>query len=119
MGKGFVTKRVRLVFALILGALVLTGTDASAGQFRKAADYGTGKGTSPYAVMSAQLTSSGYLDLAIADYASDSVSTLLGNGDGTFQKVLKFPLPAAFALAVGDFNEDGNADLAVVESGGH
>ncbi|MGA8492310.1 MAG: VCBS repeat-containing protein [Terriglobales bacterium] len=110
----------RLVYiAAVTLVLVGAGTAASGQQFRKAVYYGTGKNTGPYAVVSAHLTNSGHLDLAFADYASDSVSILLGNGDGTFQSPIKFSVPAAFALAVGDFNDDGNADLAVVESAGN
>jgi FG-GAP-like repeat len=110
----------RLVYiAAITLLLVGAGTAASGQQFRKAVYYGTGKNTGPYAVVSAHLTNSGHLDLAFADYAGDSVSILLGNGDGTFQSPIKFSVPAAFALAVGDFNDDGNADLAVVESAGN
>src|SRR5262249_34608040 len=57
------------------------------------------------------------LDLAVANTntLSNSVSVLLGYGDGTF------PAPRSYAvsnhpdaLAVGDFNEDGLGDLAVV-----
>jgi len=44
---------------------------------------------------------------------------LLGNGDGTFQRAMKFSVAFPFALTVGDFNKDGNADLAVVESAGN
>jgi hypothetical protein len=100
--------------------MVGVGTIPACGQqFRKAVYYGSGKNTEPYAVVSAQLTNSGHLDLALADYASDSVSILLGKGDGTFQSPLKISVPAAFALTVGDFDEDGNVDLAVVESAGN
>jgi len=110
----------RLVYiaaiTLLLGG---AGTVARGQQFRKAIYYGTGKNTSPYAVVSAHLTNSGHLDLALADYASDSVSILLGNGDGTFQRAMKFSVAFPFALTVGDFNKDGNADLAVVESAGN
>jgi len=110
----------RLVYsAAVTLLLVGAGTAALGQQFRKAIYYGTGKNTSPYAVVSGHLTNSGHVDLALADYASGSVSILLGNGDGTFQQPIKFSLPAAFALAVGDFNDDGNADLAVVESAGN
>ncbi len=42
--------------------------------------------------------------------------TLLGNGDGTFQKPIQFPAPSPISLAIGDFDEDGNQDLAVVET---
>jgi hypothetical protein len=111
----------RLVCKTVATFLVVgVGTIPACGQqFRKAVYYGSGKNTEPYAVVSAQLTNSGHLDLALADYASDSVSILLGKGDGTFQSPLKISVPAAFALTVGDFDEDGNVDLAVVESAGN
>ncbi|HXN23804.1 MAG TPA: VCBS repeat-containing protein [Candidatus Dormibacteraeota bacterium] len=38
---------------------------------------------------------------------SNSVSVLLGNGDGTFQPTLNFPVGTGpFSLAVADFNGD-------------
>ena len=49
---------------------------------------------------------------------SDTVSILMGNGDGTFQTAVNYPVgsqPAA--IAVGDFTGDGKLDLAVVELG--
>ena len=47
------------------------------------------------------------------------ISIRLGNGDGTFTEANGSPIRAGitsfpFFLAVGDFNRDGNADLAVV-----
>jgi hypothetical protein len=60
----------------------------------------------------------GRVDLAVADFGSESVSILLGNGDGTFGA------PHNFAVgylpnnaAVGDFNGDGKLDLAVADAG--
>jgi hypothetical protein len=51
-------------------------------------------------------------DLAVAAYPG--IVILLGSGQGTFQRVVTFPDPASPAsVAVGDFNGDGNIDLAV------
>lgn len=88
-----------------------------AGQFRHVEYFKTGS-TRPLAAVATHLTNSGNLDLALADYLTNQVSILLGNGDGTFQKSLNFEVPAPASLAAGDFNEDGIQDLAVVESGG-
>lgn len=110
------TDRVRLVSALIVGALVLIGADASGGQFQHPVYYPAGE--RPYQVIATQLTDSGNLDLAFADWLSNQICIMLGSGDGTFQKRTVFPAPAPIAVAAGDFNEDGNQDLAVVETGG-
>src|SRR5207245_10626681 len=56
--------------------------------------------------------------LAFADWLSNQVVVLLGNGDGTFQKPLTFRAPSPTDLAVGDLDGDGNLDLAITESGG-
>jgi hypothetical protein len=63
----------------------------------------------------------GKLDLVTANYTTrvaSSISVLIGNGDGTFQtpRNLLPGLSPAF-VAVGDFNHDGKADLAVPNAG--
>jgi hypothetical protein len=61
----------------------------------------------------------GKADLATANYSLHSaVSVLLNNGDGTFgAPVSSYPVPLyATRLAVGDFNGDGQLDLAVAQT---
>jgi hypothetical protein len=52
----------------------------------------------------------------LAALGNGNVSVLLGNGDGTFQPFIAFPVPNAGALSgqmiTGDFNGDGKVDLA-------
>jgi FG-GAP-like repeat/Cep192 domain 4/HYDIN/CFA65/VesB-like, Ig-like domain len=56
----------------------------------------------------------GKMDLAVANWESNSVSVFLSNGDGTFQAAQTVSTSAEpFSLAVGDFNGDGKIDLAV------
>jgi len=101
--------------AVILATVLSASLDASAGQFKRAVYYRAGRG--PYMSAAAQFTQSGNLDLVFPDYDGGQVTILLGNGDGTFKPPRTFPDPNPFGLAVGDFNEDGNLDLAVVEPG--
>ena len=67
----------------------------------------------------------GHQDVAVAaskcvlgEYAS-IISVLLGKGNGTFQLAKDTDvLDCATSVAVGDFNRDGQQDLAVGLSGG-
>jgi hypothetical protein len=62
----------------------------------------------------------GHPDLAVANSGSNNVSVLLGNGAGGFAPAPGSPVPAGArpaAVAVGDFNGDGKADLAIADQG--
>jgi uncharacterized protein (DUF2141 family) len=67
----------------------------------------------------------GKLDLVVANkgtyannFSDSSVLVLLGNGDGTFQAAAEYgPVVNPYCVAVGDFNGDGNLDLAVPNGG--
>jgi hypothetical protein len=100
----------------VLLAISMLALNTEGGQFKSASYYSAGQ--VPYQLVATKLTNSGNLDLAVANFATGQIFVLLGNGDGTFQKPLKFSAPAPVALVPGDFNEDGNEDLAVVEYGG-
>ena len=70
----------------------------------------------------AKTNTGGIIDLAVANQVDNSVSILLGNGDGTFTAAPSSPLllpsgASPTSIAVGDFNGDGFADLAVVNMG--
>jgi hypothetical protein len=67
----------------------------------------------PAAVAVADFTGSGNQDLVVADDLGQTLTVLLGNGDGTFRNAGSFQ-PAAggeAVLAAGDFNGDGIPDL--------
>ncbi len=49
----------------------------------------------------------------MADLYTGNVSVLFGNGDGTFQAAVNYPLSTGpTSVVVGDFNGDGKLDLA-------
>ena len=72
----------------------------------------------PVVLATGDFDGDGRADIAVANFGGGDVSILLGNGDGTFQSAVNYPVgqnPAAIAAA--DFNGDGKTDLAVVNSG--
>lgn len=75
-------------------------------------------GTKPVAIVAADFNGDGHTDLAVVNQGDNTVSILLGKGDGTFTPT---SLPATgnkpVAIVVADFNGDGIPDLAVVNQG--
>jgi hypothetical protein len=75
-------------------------------------DYGTGSRSQ--FIATADFNQDGKLDLVVANYGSNTVGVLLGNGDGTFQTQVSFGVGnGPIAVAARDFNGDGKLDLAV------
>jgi hypothetical protein len=66
----------------------------------------------------ADLNADGRPDLAVANYGSNTVSVLLGIGDGTFAAFKGFETGLSpFGVAIADLNGDGRPDLAVANYG--
>ena len=84
------------------------------GTFRPHLDFATEP--EPNGLAAVDWNKDGKMDLVIANSGADaahSVSILLGNGDGAFQPHHDVDgAPNANSIAVGDFNRDGNTDIA-------
>jgi hypothetical protein len=75
-------------------------------------------GALPIWIVAGDFNGDGHLDLATANIGDNTVSVLLGNGDGTFQPPVTDPVGSgAGHIAAGDFNGDGRIDLAVSNLG--
>ncbi len=75
-------------------------------------------GKLPVAVATGDLNNDSHPDLTVVNQTDNSVSVLLGNGDGTFTAALNSPLgtgQAPTAVTITDFNGDGNPDIAVTD----
>ena len=64
-------------------------------------------GISPRALAVGDFNQDGRLDLAVANFASNSVNIFLGNGAGGFRLLGSLTAAGPSAIAEGDFNGDG------------
>ncbi|HWU86964.1 MAG TPA: VCBS repeat-containing protein, partial [Kofleriaceae bacterium] len=91
------------------------------GTFGAEVHYDLGSSVQVRAVIVADLDRDGKLDLVTANL--DSLSVLMGRGDGTFAPAVKYPVATAGGLAAGvvaaDFNGDGKLDLATNLANGY
>jgi len=99
----------RLLFPLVI---ILVHNVAFAAGFIGAAVYPVTQ--TPVAALTADFNRDGHLDIATADSVGNNVSVLLGNANGTFGVSTQYASGPCTAIASGDFNGDGNPDLAAV-----
>jgi hypothetical protein len=111
---------------MVSTALILLGMArlAAAGTASFHSERSYAVGTNPKVVAAGDFNHDGKRDLAVINFGDPttgdkgSVSILFGNGDGTFQPAKNVTIGKnCTSLAAGDFNGDGNDDLALVRPG--
>ena len=93
------------------------------GTFEGEVTYGAAADGDAESVACADFNGDGWLDLAVANYAGASVSILMNNADGTgtFDEVNRVDYATDWgpdSVICGDFNNDGNPDIAVANEVG-
>src|SRR2546426_337681 len=128
--------KLDLVVANFLSTTVSVLLGNGNGTFQPARNFAAGPNPSfaavgdvnPTYVAVGDVNGDGKLDLVVPTYGclyyapcpivSQTVSVLLGNGDGTFQPARLFAAGSGpNSVVVGDFNHDGKTDLAVADYG--
>jgi len=75
-------------------------------------------GGTPSAIVTDDFNDDGNEDIAVANSASNRVSVLLGNGDGTFAAPVDYAVGSdPTAIATADVNNDGNDDIITADAG--
>jgi hypothetical protein len=77
-----------------------------------------GAGLSPGSLVIADLDGNTVPDIATANRDDDSVTVLIGNGDGTFREPISFPVGASpVSIGAADLDGDGAIDLVTANQG--
>jgi hypothetical protein len=113
-----VLKPIFRLSALFLAALIFH-SPAKAQEFLTASFYPSAAQATSY-VAAADFNGDGKMDIALSDYGSSQISILLNKGDGTFLLAVTYSIGTEGefpeAIQTGDFNGDGNIDIAVADN---
>lgn len=88
--------------------------------FRSLMTYSTGTNSHPCAVAVYDFNNDNRLDIAVVNSNTNNIGILIGNGDGTFSNVITYSVgdgALPYSLAVDDFNDDHQLDIAVANYG--
>jgi CSLREA domain-containing protein len=91
------------------------------GTFGAATSILIAPGFGPAEVHAVSLRGNGTLDLIVGSFNTNQIAVLLGIGNGTFEPPVFYTVGTAIntptSLTAGDFNDDGNLDVAVANTG--
>jgi hypothetical protein len=90
------------------------------GSFTNIMVYSTSTGSQPWGIVVGDFNNDHQLDIVVANTGTNNIGVLLGYGNGSFAAIVTYSIEGnstPVAVAVGDFNNDGQLDIAVANSG--
>jgi uncharacterized repeat protein (TIGR01451 family) len=111
-------KQVLSILLPVILILFVAAVPADAASFEGKVDFTTG--VTPLGVAWGDLDGDGVLDLVVANGTSDSISVLLGLGDGRFGAKTDYAMgDQPIAVVVADLNRDGSLDVVTANASGN
>jgi DNA-binding beta-propeller fold protein YncE len=109
------SKPVNSVSAAVFFPILLASGSLWAQVSFRGQDFAVENG--PESLVVGDFDGDGNLDLAVANTFSNDISVLLGNGDGTFQSAVSYPVGTnPSSIAVGSFVDPTKQDLVVANT---
>lgn len=96
------------------------------GTFQAPQNYAVGGNGNPFSLAVADVSMDGKLDIVTANYSTNSITVLLGNGDGTFMANTSLLFTKVYStggasnprdITIADVNGDGKPDVLTANSG--
>ncbi|CAF1040379.1 unnamed protein product [Rotaria sordida] len=82
--------------------------------------FSSSDGSHIRSIVTTDFNNDSLVDLVIANYGTNNILLLNGNGDGTFDRNMLFPIGLdshPYAIVIDDFNNDAELDITVVNHG--
>jgi hypothetical protein len=88
----------------------------SDGTFTKSITISTASASHPHSIAVAYFNNDTLLDIALANYGTNSIGVFLSKANRTFANETTYSIGSSspYSIGVGDFNQDNRSDLAVI-----
>ncbi|CAF4240896.1 unnamed protein product, partial [Rotaria sordida] len=110
---------VAVVFYTTNNLGIFLGDGYGNGSFADVMTLSTGTNSKPWSVAVADFTNDGQMDIVVTTIGTRSIGIFYGYGNGSFAKMVSYRTDDNYfseVVRIGDFNNDNQADIVVVNS---